>query len=493
MKKFKYYAKFNVEATVTKKSFKDYQTKASVDELKELRTLLPDDEYIKENDDLLFCSFNLAVAGLINLNSHGILPETAQKMMNYWVNRPINIEHCRDRNVGVITSTGFSTFGENKMISIEDAIASKQPFNLCMGAVIWKVTDPWLVSYLEETNKKDSYSYSNLSTSWEVGFDEIAIARGSKNLFDAEIITDPDHVEELSKYLIQFGGTGFDENHKEVYMIISGDPRPLGGGITSNPAAAVKGIFIPEMEEDEEDNTKEECCDKIIKNNEEKSSQKVLFTVKHTCMKYKDLNDFCDKYSEAIAKQEVFATSELREFIGELVVKESEKIQLNVSSKEAELASANKKIEDLQAAIDVVKEESKTKNQEFDTIKQELAEIKQKAAEAQKAETLKTRLNSIKDKYELSDKVEKVISNSIENKSDEEYASWLENEGEVILAGKEKKTSTQPIEDAVKEVSASTELPPNASAQKKETEQEDKPIKVNKAIVKGRKIEVSLE
>ena len=62
------------------------------------------------------------------------------------------------------------------------------------------------------------------------------------------------------------------------------------------------------------------------------------------------------------------------------------------------------------------------------------------------------------------EKVAKVVAKSIRNKSDEDYASWLENEGEVILAGKEKKVEVIDPSEAVKTAVANVEHVPNADA-----------------------------
>lgn len=497
MKEFKYKATFEVEASLEKGSYKNFQTSASVSELKELRSLLPDDDYMKEHDDLLFCSFNLAVAGMINKNNHGILPKTAEKMAKYWVNRPLNIEHDRKNTIGCIISTGFSTFGENKMISVSDAIKSEKPFNLCMGGVVWKVVDPYFADYLEYTNKyskEDNYMYGKVSTSWEVGFSEYVIARGSKNLFNAEIITDKDEIERLSKCLVQFGGTGFDETNTECYLVISGDARPLGGGFTENPAAAVKSVFIPDIpeeKENEDEDEKEEMeeddslktsisndSEKKVEKSEKIISQNKKIAVKQiNDMKFKDINDFVDKYSEAVAKQEVFAASDVREFIQEAFLKDAEKWQSQVTEKENAIKAANDKVAELEASLTETKESAEKNNAELETLKAEMAEIRAAAEKAEKTAVFNQRMAELDEKYELDEKARKKLAKDTFGLDDDAYASWLAEDGDVILSGKEKKVSDSP-EKALKEAKASTEdFVPNAGADSEEKKEEKKVYK----------------
>ena len=534
MKEFKYKATFEVDASLEKRSFKNLQASASVKELKDLRTLLPSDEYMKEHDDLLFCSFNLAVAGMINKNNHGILPKTAERMMKYWVNRPLNIEHDRSNTIGCIINTGFSTFGENKIITVDEALKSGEPFNLCMGGVVWKVVDPYFAEYLEMTNKyteKDNYFYGKVATSWEVGFDKYVIAKGSKNLFNAEIVTDEKEIERLSPFLTQFGGTGFDKNNVECYLVISGDARPLGGGFTENPAAPVKSVFIPDLEEEEEkeeepddqdemddsskkmnpsektetkkeelmedsvqasDNSKKiPSSEKNIEKSEKIISQNKKITVRHiNDMKFKDINDFCDKYAEASAKQEVFAASEVREFIQDQFVKEAEGWKSKVTEQEELAKASNEKVSALETDLATAKQEAEATKQSLDALRAELAEIRANTEKAEKEAKFNARMSELDEKYSLDEKTRKKLAKDIFGYSDEEYASYLAEDGDVILAGKEKGVADSP-EKALKEVKASADFIPNAGSDKEPAKDEKKSYKAT-VEYDGRNAKISL-
>lgn len=485
---YKYKAIFEVQANFKQTSKKALESKASIDELKELTALMPED---KSDEDLLYCSFNLGVAGLVNANDHGILPATAVSMMNTFKMKPMNIEHYRSDVVGVITNVGFSSFPENKLMAQEDCADCKMPFNMAASAVVWKKVNPWFADSLKYSNKEDGWDYKGISTSWEVGFDEYVIARGSKNLFDAEIVEDEAEVKRLSKYLRQFGGTGFDDNHKEVYMVISGEPCGIGGGFTANPAAAVSGVIVHDPEDEEEDEKEmDESKDIILKdsnNNDKKISQSNKTTVEWINMKFKNVDEFIDCYQSSASKQEVIASSAVREFIQEQIEKGVEGWKSQVDERDAKISESASKISDLQAALDVAKDNGKTLSDSVESLKSELADIKAEAAKAKAQEIFNSRMAELDEKYEMSDKVRTVIAKSIANKSDEQYSEWLSNEGEVILAGKEKKAKE--VDEAVKEVKASADIVPNTSHEDK---QEPKKLSASVKRAKNGEFEITL-
>jgi hypothetical protein len=245
---FKYTSKFSIKASFTKKDFLfgSLASKQNISQevLKDLKQLLPDKQEIKENPDLIYTCFNAAVANLINLNGDGILTDTALSIARYFKNKPMNIEHNRGEVVGYITNFGFSTFGENKIITPDELKESKDPFNIALAAVVWKVVNPYFAEYLNSYASGDPYIYKDVSTSWEIGFNDYIIAVGSKNLNKAKFVTDKEAIARMDEYLTCNGGTGFTKNGEEIYRVIVGEARPLGCAFTSNPAAAVQGIAL---------------------------------------------------------------------------------------------------------------------------------------------------------------------------------------------------------------------------------------------------------
>ena len=62
---------------------------------------------LEKNIDLLAVAFNAAVVNRFNKNGDGIDSETAVAVKDYFVHKPTNIEHDRDKIVGHIVSAGF--------------------------------------------------------------------------------------------------------------------------------------------------------------------------------------------------------------------------------------------------------------------------------------------------------------------------------------------------------------------------------------------------
>lgn len=478
---FPYKATFEATASIRKSTVGNYQASASIPELQELRSLLPPDEEMKANDDLLYCSFNLAVAGLINANNHGILPETAIQLLPYWQHRPLNIEHQRSVTVGVITKAGFSSFPDNKIISTEAAASADAPFNIAIGGVVWRVVDPHFADFVEATNEKENeWCYKSLSTSWEVGFSEYVIARGSKNLFSAEIIRDKEEIKRLTPFLVQFGGSGFDDTNTEVYLVISGEARALGGGFTVNPAASVSGVFVPELESSEEEDDEEEeepemSNDPALEMEDQKkcesvaniTSQKKAFTVKTIkSMKYKNIDEFCDSYAEALAKQEVIATSDLREFFKNALLQEVEGWQSKVTEQESRAAAAETRVDELQAEVNTSKQEAKEQSEQLQKVLAEFESLKASIKDKEDRDIAEKRVAKLQEKYTISDKLSTKIIEETKGQSDEAFASWLAEDGELLLSGREKVAETP--EEGLKEVKASADFIPNAGSQKEE-------------------------
>jgi hypothetical protein len=81
--------------------------------IESLRSLIPNDIDLNRNIDLIGVAFNAAVVNKFNKNGDGIDSETAVAVKDYFVHKPANIEHDRDRIVGHIVSAGFSKYGED--------------------------------------------------------------------------------------------------------------------------------------------------------------------------------------------------------------------------------------------------------------------------------------------------------------------------------------------------------------------------------------------
>ena len=94
------------------------------------------------NMDLLGVAFNAAVVNKFNKNGDGMDTSTALKYTNNFVHKPTNIEHDKQKVVGHIVSAGYSEFGNNRLLASDEAKLTKKPFNIALGAVLYKTVNP---------------------------------------------------------------------------------------------------------------------------------------------------------------------------------------------------------------------------------------------------------------------------------------------------------------------------------------------------------------
>ena len=150
--------------------------------LEEIGQFLPDID-VQKNIDLLPIAFNACVVNRANKNGDVIDSATASEIHESFINKPINIEHNREKLVGVVLTAGFSEFGTDKPIEEEKIQDRTDPFNITLGGVVWKVVNSELAEKIEDSSDPSSEHYMKVSASWELGFSdyEIAVVREGKN------------------------------------------------------------------------------------------------------------------------------------------------------------------------------------------------------------------------------------------------------------------------------------------------------------------------
>jgi len=462
---FKYKTKFTSTARLDLGKWKEWQkVKASKQvfaSLDDLRSLLPTDEEINDNSDLLYTSFNAAVVNLINANDHGIDTEMALEFSKYFKDRHMNLEHDRYEVVGHIISQGFSSYGENKIVTPESLIGTNQPFNICLGSVVYKVVREYIADFIEETADKDSCYHQMISASWEVGYNEYDIALGSKKLADAIRITDPEKINELKQYLKIEGGGGFLPDGTPCYCVIKGNARPLGCAFTNTPAADVSGVFVPEIKDDEEDasitrvnkGSEEETPEETPLINEELEAAKAellkaseeLETLKLELKASKNAentnnleiinknssqlkNNTVNKYMKLKSAQDITpeflltaeASVEVRQFITDELKKTSddfaEKVKVALTEKETVEAS----LKETKATLDET-------NTSLAAIQDELKTLKDSVDAKAKQEAFDARMEEISASYELSEAQSTAVASQIKELDEPSFTSWKTN------------------------------------------------------------------
>lgn len=455
--------------------------------LAELGKYIPDIDTAK-NVDLLGIAFNIFVANRFNKNDDVSDSATSVALAKSFINKPINIEHNRQKVAGVVLNYAFTRFGSNEPMTEEEALASTDPFNVTLGGIIWRIVHPQLAQLIEECSDPSSADYEKISASWEVGFLDFAVAAvdgNSRNLADAQIITDKEEISKLKEYMKAFGGKG-TKNDKKLYRLIQGEALPLGVGLTTSPAAEVLGVVTevtidqPENEDTSKNEKVEEAVATKTDNSTENISQikesAVIEERKPLVMKVNitKLEDFTDD----LLKQAT--ASEVTEWVRE---------QLRVAD-EAYKNEKNKLENDVKASKDVIEKMTADQaklQEDLKKVSESLAALEAEKEARAKQDAFNTRMATLDASFELSDEEREVIAGDVLNLDDEAYAAY-QKKLEVLLAAKKKSgkkcaaTTTEakastPTENSQETVTAALEnaekdkaaLPAAAAAQQPDT------------------------
>lgn len=430
---FKYTASFANDIEL--KSFnKDSISTASLEDLK---SIIPEGIDFEKNIDLIGVAFNAAVANRFNKNGDGIDSKTAVAIKDYFIHKPTNIEHQRSKVVGHIVGASFSTYGDNQIISdeeIEKFATGSNAFNIALSAVIYKGVNPDFAALVEKSTDQSSEFYHKVSASWEIGFNDYAIALGSQDLAKAEIVEDEDLKEDLSKHLKAYGGTGKTDDGTEIYRLIKGDIYPIGIGFTANPAAAVKGLVSskPEQQQPEDGTLSSEHFEKIKISEikcEEKISQKEKDNVNsyniqkpNSIMEQEILEQFKEVLEANASSKKLSeeAVANMTKIFHDAIVEKSTQWQSEKEAMETEKDTLQETAESQAKELEELKIKLQSTEEELETIKSEVA-----AAEA--VEHFNNRMSELDDTFELEDEDRQLIAAELkELDSEEAYATYKE-------------------------------------------------------------------
>ena len=471
MKQFKYTTSFSSTLKPLVSEEKDqYLAMAS---LMEIADFIPDVDTNKDVD-LLPIAFNACVANRVNKNGDVIDNATATKIYKNFINKPINIEHNRDRIVGTILTAGFSEFGTDKALTEAQAAEIKGPFNITLGGVIWKVASSELADLIEDSADPTSENYLKVSASWELGFTDfhlVILPENEKNIENGQFVTEAEEIDKLSSHLRALGGDGKLDNGKSVYRQVVAEVVPLGIGLTETPAAEVKGVATEEDKKEESPDNQQGVSSqqKTNKASEEK-------TMKTTIENVNDIND---------SSLNELSASTITDFIKSELEKAADQYQKEMTDKEEALKAATEKSETLQAEHDQLTDE-------LTKVKDALGELEKANAEREAEEKFNQRMSILDEEYALTDEDREVIASDIKDMNDEAFANYqtklsvlLSSKNKAALAEAEAKAEEAKKTEEVQEAVAS-ELPEETQAavqevveevlDNAETEQDEVPV-----------------
>lgn len=232
----------------TSTAFTSVTTEIPKSTLEDLRRLAPPKSVnLSRQPHLLLATYNGAVINKLNRNGDGITGPDILRLRDTFLHAPQNLEHKKDKIVGHVVNTGFSLYRSNRLVS-EDTVATMgSPFNLVLSSVVYRDVHNTFANLLIDASDSESPHYNKVSTSWEISFDSYFLLLGSDSVADGELVTNPKHIEELSKHLKSNGGDGYCNGASIGRLIDSRGAYGSGFAFTANPAADVSGVLVQDF------------------------------------------------------------------------------------------------------------------------------------------------------------------------------------------------------------------------------------------------------
>ena len=443
--------------------------------IENLRGLIPQSVDLDKNIDLMGVAFNAAVVNEFNKNGDGMTTKTAIDSVQQFVHKPTNIEHDKKKVVGHIVSAAFSDYSDSTLLVNVDE-NEKNPFNIALGAVIYKTVDKDFFETLRRSTDPNSKTHNTVSASWEVGFSEYKIAVGSKNLKDAEIISDPKQIREMKAMLRAFGGKGVMDDGTPIHRLIVGDVYPLGIGFTMKPAANVKGVISDDFKPTEEkevpvSNSREQQVIHLEKINS-KISQNLKNTVNNNNIM--DLETLLSEIKASLSEKKFSeeAIAGMTATFADAIKQKDDEYKASLEAAEQEKAEIASAKEELQASVESIKEELKA-------AQERIAEFEAAKTAEEAVARFNARMEEVDSLYDLEESDSAFIAEKIKglDASEESFASF-KSELEVFWASKNKETKARIEEEVQAKINAEVEKRLTSKA----SEESEEEINVEEAL-----------
>jgi hypothetical protein len=383
---------------------------ASMDELSKFIPAID----VSRNIDLLPIAFDACVVNRGNKNGDMIDTDTGLATYKTFIHKFIDTEHNRQKVIGVILTASLSEFGTNKLLTEDDVKGSDKPFNITLGGVLWKAVNGDLCDLVEDSNDPDSDNYRKVSASWELGFSGYSVVeleQGEKSLSKGKVITDPDFIKKIEKYLKCFGGSGVKDG-KSYYRMPNENVIAMGIGLTEKPAAEVQGIAVntdakPALAEAALENTEAS----VEKNNNAKAeiiSQSQENNVKRERESNMKITSIADITDESLKQ---CSASVVTDFIKS----ELQKANDTFITEKANQATAAQKLQETTQSLAA----------KLDEMKASLEALAKEKADRERVDAFNSRMSEIVASYELPDDVSKIVVEEIKGLGTAEaYAAW---------------------------------------------------------------------
>ena len=486
--------------------------KAGIDSLK---PFLDSSIDLEKNYDLIGVAFNAFVVNRANKNGQVISTDVALSSVENFKFKPMNIEHKRKNVAGLITGYGFSEYGTDKPLTLEEAREKTDPFNVVLSGFVWRVVNEEFAEKLEASSDPSSEAYLSISTSWEMGFRNFNIAKGSLNLSEASILSDENQINLIKSKLSHFGGSGFDDDGQPLFINLIGEVLPLGIGFTNNPAADVKGVKVfgsPDLDLDDDDKKEEKDEEEKDEEESEKadSSLNKLIESSQFNEKLVETNIISNKLDteNIAASSKSFETEKNKKENNKMLIKSIQDLTDDSLKQicatdirslfEEEIKKAGEKFAEAQEAKDkVVAEAEKTKaeleaqleelKQTGEQLKAELEKIRVEAEAREKEESFQNRMITLDEEFSLDDEERQVIGEQIKDLDQEAFEKWYKAFN-VFAKSKNKKLMMEKKEaeenNKEKEESKASSIEEKESAEAIASKQEEKELEAAAVLEK---------
>ena len=471
--------------------------------LEPLKSIIPSSVNLEKNIDLVGAAFNAAVVNRFNKNGDGIDTNTAIAFKNYFIHKPTNIEHKKQRVVGHIVNSAFSSYGENKILSDEDVKGTLSPFNIALAAVVYKTVDRDFADALMDSNDPDSALYEKISASWEIGFNEYFVAVGSLDLKQAEIITKKEQIEEFKKYLKGFDGSGYMNDGTPVYRLVTGRIYPLGIGFTTNPAADVQGVVIDdgtsaiEVENEKHEIETEEAefyevnSIELLNFNNKIFSQKQKQPVNITKTKIMDLEQILSALKTVLAeKQDTAKFSD--EAVASISAKIAESIKLKSDEMKLEMEHAEVAKAEAVAQVEKFKKDLDENNKKLSETLAKLAELENTISAQASQELYSSRMSFLDTDYDLDEIDRQFLAKEVSALANTEEAFASYKEKLAVLFRHKNKASKQDQDKFFQERLEAELAKRMGQAKTQRTEVVEKTVEVETALANAKREEPAI-
>jgi hypothetical protein len=331
--------------------------------------------------------------------------------------------------VGHIAAAGYSKFGSNELLSQEQVKDTTEPFNIALGAVLYKTINENFTILVEKSLDPDDAAFQKVSASWEVGFNDYVLAVGSDVLSEARIVADPDEILELQGFLRSCGGNGTTDEGESVYRLIMGDIYPLGIAYTLNPAADVRGLYGGNPSKTQVFiNDKR---DKIAQNNNlNVNNQKNFINMEME----KTLNELKELLSEKKFSKEAVAS--MTDTFAEAIRERDEQYRKDIETQKAAKEGVTKEYEELKSSVSELEEKLNAANERI------LVFEKDKKAEEAVA-SFNTYMDKLDETFKLDDQDRAFLATELKGLENVEAYEAFASKLEVLWKHKNKEVQAE--------------------------------------------------